>query len=62
MVGTDGLLIHKRWRVDSDHTLLASTLDSLRCTKDHIHSSNFDLRETHHYAVSMCEEVLSSLK
>ncbi|OLQ08129.1 Retrovirus-related Pol polyprotein from transposon TNT 1-94 [Symbiodinium microadriaticum] len=62
MVGTDGLLIHKRWRVDSDYPPLASTLDSFRCTKDHIHSSNFDLRETQHYPVSMCEKVLSSLK
>ena len=34
LVGTDGLLV------------VASTLDSLRCTKDHIHTSNFDLRET----------------
>ena len=62
MVGADGRLIHKRWRVDSDHTLLASPLGSLRCTKDHIHSSNFDLRETQHYPVSMYEKVLSSLK
>ena len=49
-------------RVDSDYPPFASTLDSLRCTKDHIHSSNFDLRETQHYPVSMCEKVLSSLK
>ena len=62
MVGADGLLVHKRWRVDSDYPPLASTLDSLRCTKDHIHSNNFDLRETQHYPVSMCEKVLSSLK
>ena len=56
MVGADGLLVHKRWRVDSDYPPLASTLESLRCTKDHIHSSNFDLRETQHYPVSMCEK------
>ena len=62
MVGADGLLVHKRWRVDSDYPPLASTLDSLLCTKDHIHSNNFDLRETQHYPVSMCEKVLSSLK
>ena len=62
MVGTDGLLIHKRWRVDSDYPPLASTLDSLRCTKDRIHSSNFDLRETQHYPVNMCQKVLSSFK
>ena len=34
----------------------------LRCTKDYIHSSNFDLREIQHYSVSMCEKVLSFLK
>ena len=62
MVGADGLLVYKRWRVDSDYPPLASTLDSLRCTKDHIHSNNFDLRETQHYPVSMCEKVLSSFK
>ncbi|CAE7467027.1 unnamed protein product [Symbiodinium sp. CCMP2592] len=62
MIGADGALIHKRWRVDTDFEPLACALNSIRCTKDHVHSENFNLRETQHYPVALCDKVLQSLK
>ena len=62
MVGKDGNPIRKRWRVDCDYKPLASSLDTIRCTEDHVHSESFDLRETQHYPLDMCRKVLRSLK
>ena len=64
MVGKDGNPIRKRWRVDCDYDYkpLASSLDTIRCTEDHVHSESFDLRETQHYPLDMCRKVLRSLK
>ena len=62
LVGNDGLLIHKRWRVDSDYIPLVAKLGEFRCPKDHEHSSSFDLRETQHYPEPLCRAVLSTLK
>ncbi|CAE6970586.1 unnamed protein product [Symbiodinium sp. CCMP2592] len=62
MVGSDGHLVHKRWRIDCDYKPLALRLDTIRCTQDHVHSESFDLRQTQHYPLDMCRVVLRSLK
>ena len=59
--GDDNLLIHKRWRVDTDVPTLSAGLSHYRCSQDHEHSARFNLRETQHYPAALCTTVLLSL-
>ena len=59
--GDDKLLIHKRWRVDTDMPTLSAGLSHYRCSQDHGRSAQFNLRETRRYSAALCATVLLSL-
>ena len=49
MRGRDHLLIAKRWRVVTTHPTVAEGIRVYRCSGEHEHSKDFDLRSTQHY-------------
>ena len=62
MVREDGLLVHKRWRVDTDLPSLSAALSQVKCSQDHQRSSRFNLRDTQHYPAALCRLALESLR
>ena len=62
LIGSDGLPIHKRWRVDTDLPSLGASLSQIKCNQDHQHSVQFNLRETQHYPEALCTTALKSLR
>ena len=61
MVGKDGLLVKKQWRIDTDLEALRAELSGFVCDGRHEHSSQYDLKETQHYPLEMCKRLLRSL-
>ena len=59
LIGRDGYLIKKQWRVTTDLSSLADRLSCVTCNGSH--SSNFDLKGAQHYPVRMCRAILDSL-
>ena len=61
LIGRDGYLIKKQWRVTTDLPSLADRLSRMTCDGSHTHSSNFDLKGAQHYPVRMCRAILETL-
>ena len=62
LVGDDGLLIHKRWRVDTDLPSLSAALSQIKRSQGHEHSAQFNVHETQRYPVALFTTVLKSLQ
>ena len=62
MRGRDHLLIAKRWRVVTTHPAVAEGIRVYRCSKEHEHSKDFDLRATQHYPVVLVRSFFEALR
>ena len=62
MRGRDHLLIAKRWRVVTTHPAVAEGIRVYRCSKEHEHSKDFDLRATQHYPVVLVQSFFEALR
>ncbi|OLQ05109.1 Retrovirus-related Pol polyprotein from transposon TNT 1-94 [Symbiodinium microadriaticum] len=62
MRGRDHLLIAKRWRVVTTHPAVAEGIRVYRCSREHEHSKDFDLRATQHYPVVLVQSFFDALR
>ena len=63
LVGKDGLLVKKIWKlVSNDSHFIRTMAESFACSGDHEHSQKFDLKATQHYPEHFAETALSSLR
>ena len=62
MRGRDHLLISKRWRVVTTHPAVAEGIRVYRCSKEHEHSKDFDLRATQHYPMVLVQSFYEALR
>ena len=63
LVGKDGLLVKKIWKlVSNDSDFIRTMAESFACSGDHEHSQKFDLKATQHYPEHLAETALSSLR
>ena len=62
MRGRDHLLIAKRWRVVTTHATVAEHICVYRCSREHEHSKDFDLKRTQHYPMQLVESFLAALR
>ena len=63
LVGRDGLLVKKIWKlVSNDSHFIHTMAESFACSGDHEHSQKFDLKATQHYPEHFAETALSSLR
>ena len=62
MVGRDNKLVHKRWKIATSFSVLASALSRYTCSGEPEHSADYVLKETQHYPERMIVIIVEALK
>ena len=62
MVGRDDKLVHKRWKIATSFSVLASALSKYTYNSEHEHSADYVLKETQHCLERMIATIFEALK
>ena len=62
VVGRDNKLVHKRWKIATSFSVLASALSRYTCNGEHEHSADSVLKETQPYPERMIVTIFEALK